>query len=444
MRIHTTIPHDATSIETTTALKALLAISPAITTTPFDPEPAPLTTPLRRALATALAALPPSTLASLPPIPALISSFPRTYTLYPPLLLLPALPPPWSALLTTHTSPLTPLWTHLATALHCTHIALNAPIPASHAPHSVHARDAHNLLRSPAHLVPVHGDFGPGVTAARLLEPSGRDFEEAFWVQVVQRGVVQVWAPRWTMFSRGNVGEKGRVLGTPDTNAAPAAVAPPPPVSAAVDLYAGIGYFAFSYRRAIAPLVLGWEINPWSIEALRRGAAANNWRVWTAWAEDVWPTTTTTTTPTPPAHDFWLFAAPNETAPAILSALGPRLAVRHVNLGLLPLSRASWPAAVGALNAREGGWVHAHENVGEGEMGPRRGEVEGVFQRLVDGRWGGGRRVRVVHVQRVKMYAPGVVHAVFDVWVPGAGVGEEEVRGGVESGCNGVKERRQN
>ena len=38
------------------------------------------------------------------------------------------------------------------------------------------------------------------------------------------------------------------------------------------DLYAGIGYFAFSYAKAGVGKVLCWEINPWSVDGLRRGA----------------------------------------------------------------------------------------------------------------------------------------------------------------------------
>jgi tRNA wybutosine-synthesizing protein 2 len=33
--------------------------------------------------------------------------------------------------------------------------------------------------------------------------------------------------------------------------------------------------------------------------------------------------------------------------------------------------------------------------------------------------YAGERIVEVRHVERVKMYAPGVVHCVFDVWVGG-------------------------
>jgi tRNA wybutosine-synthesizing protein 2 len=78
---------------------------------------------------------------------------------------------------------------------------------------------------------------------------------------------------------------------------------------------------------------------------------------------------------------------------------------------------------VRALDAEREGWIHAHENVGVHEMDERKDEVEKEFQRLVNEcREGeeGKRTVRVEHVERVKMYAPGVVHAVFDVYISGA------------------------
>ena len=72
--------------------------------------------------------------------------------------------------------------------------------------------------------------------------------------------------------------------------------------------------------------------------------------------------------------------------------------------------------------------MHAHENVGVDEMDERAAEVEREFQGMSDecasedkvGRQQAEeeRKVQVEHVERVKMYAPGVVHVVFDVCIP--------------------------
>src|SRR5690242_5468145 len=494
MRVHTTIPYpqfepdDELDINHKQQLEDLNihAISSDITHTSFhpSPSPAPSHNPLRKALLLALTSLPPSTLDTLPSIDSLTTSFPDSYSIYPPLLLLPgtSLPSSWRSLLHTHASTLEPVWRHIASALGCTHVALNSPIPPSNAGSSAHASDAENVLRSPVNLVPLCGDFGPPPTARTLRDPGPKDFVDALWVQACQNGVHQTWAPAYTMFSRGNVKEKARVLALPslprnqnrdhgstntDTNAnsdtntthapsnalsvnAPDSAAQPEPKDmAAVDFYAGIGYFALPYRLAGASKVLCWEINPWSIEGLRRGCELNKqcYRIftpaeipapdaveeeWSAWGVGVQQQQQqqqrqghqqqqSKSKDKAKQHGgaLWIFAMSNDTAPPILRALRPLIPpIRHANLGLLPLSRPSWPAAVGAIDARLGGWVHAHENVGESELDARRGEVEGEFARLAGGRRGDG--VRVVHVERVKLYAPGVVHVVFDVYIPGS------------------------
>lgn len=71
----------------------------------------------------------------------------------------------------------------------------------------------------------------------------------------------------------------------------------------------------------------------------------------------------------------------NDTAPRIIECLRKSvLPIRHVNLGLLPVSRLSWPAAVSALDGEQGGWIHAHENVGVVEMKEKREEVHMSFK----------------------------------------------------------------
>lgn len=384
--------------------------------------------PLLKALREALDSLPPSILSSLNlSTDALTAGFPDAYSVYPPLLLLPSntLSSTWTRLIATHSTTLTSVWSRIASALHCTHIALNSPIPPSNSSSSAHAHDAENILRSPVNLVPLHGSFGADPTPQTLAHPSPADLEDAFWVSARQNGIVQAWAPRYTMFSRGNVKEKARVLKFSGLFS----TANTPVDMTAVDLYAGIGYFSFSYARGGCKRVLCWELNPWSVEGLLRGAKANGWsarvftpsdipsvsadeREWTNWRDAV----------VSGSEQFWVFAMSNCTAARILACLKPHLPpVRHVNLGLLPTARPSWGAAVGAVDERIGGWVHVHENVGLGEMDERREEVEGEFQRMADER---GVEcdavVKVQHVERVKMYAPGVVHAVFDVHISGS------------------------
>lgn len=291
------------------------------------------------------------------------------------------------------------------------HIALNSPIPL---------QNGGNVMRSPVNIAPVYGDFGPAVTPQTLANPTQRDFENALWVSACQNGITQIWAPVYTMFSRGNVREKTRILSFPTQD-----------TGAVVDMYAGIGYFALPYARCGFAPIICFEVNAWSVEGLRRGCVANNYTYKIFTGEDMWEWDeedfSTSTGNASKEKDVYIFLLSNTHALPLLTPHLPLLPpIRHVNLGLLPSSRDSWRDAV-RLIGREGGWVHAHENVGSGEVDERREEVGKVFQGWVDemDRCGEGvgrtRRAEVRHVERVKMYAPGVVHCVFDVWVDGMG-----------------------
>jgi tRNA wybutosine-synthesizing protein 2 len=213
----------------------------------------------------------------------------------------------------------------------------------------------------------------------------------------------------------------------------------------AVDLYAGIGYFAFCYKKAGVKKVLCWELNPWSIEGLRRGAELNGWGMQVV--EPI-PKSTSQTNATDVEEeveawkasvrsdaDFLVFQQSNEFALDPIMALEQHSKlppVRHVNCGFLPSSHLSWPTAIRVIDEKVGGWIHAHENVGVKDIEARREEVEKEMQGMLD-EWfyaegGSGRqrkrRVRCEHVERVKTYAPGVVHVVFDVWVDGTRIAE--------------------
>ncbi|UPX18748.1 tRNA(Phe) (4-demethylwyosine(37)-C(7)) aminocarboxypropyltransferase [Ascochyta rabiei] len=452
MCVPTTIPHvvegDEADLEsnkpTLLAELRLDHLSEDITISSWTPwttkKPATVEhNPLRKALREALEALPPGTLGSFNvphlTVHLLLSTFPESYSIYKPLLLLPSnsISQTWSTLLSEHVELLQPIWQRIAAALQCTHIALNSPIPPSNTPGSAHGNDDSNILRSPVHLTPIYGSFGPPPTLQTLSSPTPSDFGNTLWVRTTQNGIHQTWAPLYTMFSRGNVKEKARILHLPSVTS----LATTEQNATAVDMYAGIGYFSFSYRKSGLSRILCWELNPWSVEGLRQGAALNGWssRIftpaevpqesaaeaeWEAWRRGV----------AGRSEDFWIFQMSNATAQLILQCLRNDVPpIRHVNLGLLPASRLSWPSAVRALDKECGGWIHAHENVGLHEMDKRKVEVGTEFQRLVneyseslgDDAKHQKKKVQVGHVERVKMYAPGVVHAVFDVYVPETG-----------------------
>ncbi|KAI4610043.1 hypothetical protein J4E83_008608 [Alternaria metachromatica] len=388
--------------------------------------------PLHKALRSALTCL--LDLASVPStltVEALVTAFPDGYSVYKPMLLLPhnALSStPWRALIATYppdSEKMKAAWRDIATSVGATHVAINAPIPistSSTSPSSDTTTGEENILRSPSNLTPLYGNFGPAPTPQTITSPSATDFADALWVTARQNGIWQTWAPLYTMFSRGNVNEKARILNLPSVN-------DPNVASTAVDLYAGIGYFAFSYRKSGDRRDTGikqvacWEINPWSVEGLRRGAEMNGWTCRVLKKTDIERLHENPAVDDSNFHqaDLLVFQTSNESAETDYALLpSPKPPVRHVNLGLLPSSKLSWGNAVAMLDKQLGGWIHMHENVGVNDIETRRKVVEEEFQSLVDKRDATSRRKALVeHVEKVKMYAPGVVHCVFDVVVGG-------------------------
>ena len=98
---------------------------------------------------------------------------------------------------------------------------------------------------------------------------------------------------------------------------------------------------------------------------------------------------------------------------------GLRGVADRVNLGLIPSSRQGWPLAVACLKAA-GGWLHVHDNVPEAELDAWSAGLAAAVLSL--GAVEGGGRERwasctVVHLERVKSYAPRVHHYVADLFV---------------------------
>ncbi|PYH37857.1 tRNA(Phe) (4-demethylwyosine(37)-C(7)) aminocarboxypropyltransferase [Aspergillus neoniger CBS 115656] len=341
-----------------------------------------------------------------------ISSLPKRFTIYAPLLLLPVnaltTPPAWHTLYSTLTATQkTTLYECILSAFsryNLTHIAMNAPIALTD------AQGTENRMRSPGGLLPLHGDFGSAPsTITNLDSPTAEELGRAFWVSTVQNhGIEQIWAPMYTMFSRGNVTEKARILGSGMEGLARQDIEGAGRGMSVVDMYAGIGYFVFSYLRRGVRRVWGWEINGWSVEGLRRGCVANGWG-----CRD--------------GDKVVVFHGDNRFAARVLAQIrdvmevrGRWPPVRHVNLGLLPSSEAAWGDACRMVDGRLGGWLHVHENVDVRrieemrdrvtmEVGRLRGEVLEVEGEVV---------AECRHVEQVKTYAPGVMHCVFDVRLP--------------------------
>lgn len=380
----------------------------------------------------------------------LLDGAPSRFSVYEPMVLLPAgsfTSPPWTSELIRHDQPtISSLWSHILQELskngragnkgQLSHLAANEGIPLQNKDGS-----GENVRRSPVGLRMFYGDFGPGQTND---PPAQEDFAKAFWVTTKQNGITQTWAPRWTMFSRGNVKEKARLLKYPKAKAVKRdknkrgksrhqerqqqPQSPSPDTEThdtwAVDLYAGIGYFTFCYV-SLGMRVLCWEINPWSVEALRRGADLNRWRAAIINDEDY-------SMPLPDLMavdaQIVIFPEDNQKSHHRIKNMqrhgGPSAwarDIRHVNCGFLPTSEPTWGIACSITRAATmlstGGesWLHLHENVADADIKDRAEEVKRILggyesEKLND-------RAMTVTVEKVKTFAPGVWHCVFDVHI---------------------------
>ncbi|OAA70358.1 hypothetical protein ISF_02332 [Cordyceps fumosorosea ARSEF 2679] len=353
----------------------------------------------------------------------LLSSAPKRFVIYEPLALLPSgsfSNRMWTDVLEACAADSrVALWTLLLKELSLvaksplTNLAINEGIPLQKDGES----GEENVLRSPTGLRMLHGDFGPPRTQGTT--PTRQEFDDAFWVSTKQNGIRQTWAPRWTMFSRGNVKEKARLLAFKSAKSATSfSAADQQPW--AVDLYGGIGYFVFSYA-SLGMRVLCWEINPWSVEGLRRGARANGWgvKVVSDAAELARPVEELLEG----GEQIVVFLEDNQCARDRILRLqrdevGVARNVAHVNGGFLPTSEPTWEASweVARRSTAPQTWLHLHENVGVHDIAARRAEIEGRFRRWNDVRET-SRTVTVSHVEQVKTFAPGVWHCVFDVCI---------------------------
>ncbi|KAH8122710.1 Metallo-dependent phosphatase-like protein [Trichoderma asperelloides] len=353
---------------------------------------------------------------------SLINSAPKRFTIYEPLALLPTgsfTSEAWTSILRTcDEAASSSLWQSILQEISkagqgvVTHLAVNEGIPLHK-----DGEDNENVRRSPSGLRMLFGDFGSWEGVGE--NPTKGDFENAFWVGTKQNGIFQTWAPRWTMFSRGNVKEKARVLGF-KRPLAKGRERQEEDSSWAVDLYAGIGYFVFSYA-ALGMRVLCWEINPWSVEGLRRGALANKWSVKVIEGDDLLLPVEQLLAG---GEKIVVFLESNEKAQGRIGEIqetGLARNIEHVNCGFLPTSEPVWKSAWEVTKLAPEAWLHLHENVGINDIEHRRGSIQGAFETwAVSG--ASSRTPKVEHVEQVKTFAPGVWHCVFDVRIIGGSI----------------------
>lgn len=196
------------------------------------------------------------------------------------------------------------------------------------------------------------------------------------WVTHRENGIVYCFDASECMFSSGNVTEKSRVARLPCSG------------ETVVDMYAGIGYYTLPFLvHAGASKVVACEWNPNAVRALRHNLGMNN------------------------------VEGRCEVREGDCRHECPQGVADRVSLGLLPSSREGWLVALRALRV-SGGILHIHENVLEEDGAALQDfarQMEADLEALASSSLGRVWKVRVVHIEKVKWYAPRVRHAVFDV-----------------------------
>ena len=183
-----------------------------------------------------------------------------------------------------------------------------------------------------------------------------------FWLDVTK-----------VMFSSGNVTERHRI-GDIDMSG-----------EIVVDAFSGIGYYTLPMLvRSNAKHVYACELNPNSIDALRKGAELNA-----------------------VSDRLSIIEGDNQITLQGLTGIADR-----VHLGILPSSENTWSLAIDCLR-QSGGIIHIHTNVREKEI---YSFVEYCLEHL--NHYAGQRdfnTVQLQHVEKVKWYAPHIRHIVIDV-----------------------------
>ncbi|QID87143.1 S-adenosylmethionine-dependent methyltransferase [Saccharomyces pastorianus] len=274
-----------------------------------------------------------------------------------------------------------------------THLAINNPIIET------------DILRRPFNIQPLYGELidkdALNDDDDTLWEnPSQEQLGSSIWCRVIQNGITQIWSPVFTMFSRGNIKEKKRILATfPDISN-----------NDVVDLYAGIGYFTFSYLTKGARALFAFELNPWSVEGLKRGLKANGFHK---------------------SGNCHVYQESNEMCIQRISEFQAQhpdfeLRIRHINLGLLPSSRQGWPLALKLIHLQGASsttvTMHIHENVHINAI--RDGSFESntiaeleSFNESISSNENSDIKLHFVNskLERIKTFAPDVWHICFDV-----------------------------
>jgi tRNA G37 N-methylase Trm5/tRNA(Phe) wybutosine-synthesizing methylase Tyw3 len=273
-------------------------------------------------------------------------------------------------------------------------------------------------------LLPSQRDADVGLLSARLPDRPG-------WVVVNENGIRFGFDILKVMFCSGNVTERMRMSRVQAKG------------EVVVDLYCGVGYYTLPFLvYAGVKYLHAFEWNPNSVASLLVNLAAakispdrcmvhygNN--VESVFGVRDGDVRAATLKQSPPLFDMSSLVGSSKYTVRSSAAEPPgdwsdRLhsIADRVCLGLLPSSRGGWEAACHVLKA-SGGTLHVHYNVIESEIPKWVEECAATFSDLFIAA-GKPMHVVVAHVERVKSYAPKVLHIVVDlVCSPRADTGPE-------------------
>eukprot|EP00468_Gymnochlora_sp_CCMP2014_P001947 CAMPEP_0167742950 /NCGR_PEP_ID=MMETSP0110_2-20121227/1734_1 /TAXON_ID=629695 /ORGANISM="Gymnochlora sp., Strain CCMP2014" /LENGTH=815 /DNA_ID=CAMNT_0007627245 /DNA_START=1489 /DNA_END=3936 /DNA_ORIENTATION=- len=231
--------------------------------------------------------------------------------------------------------------------------------------------------------VAIKGEVQPGIIRppeVRIVwrgdDKTDSKLPKGGWVTHKEGGVYYCLDVTRSMFCAGNGTEKKRVGEICRSG------------DIVVDLYAGIGYFVLPYLvHGKAKHVIACEINPASVEGLQKALKLNN-------VEDRCT-----------IH------------PRDNKLLKEKNIADRVNLGLLPSSEKGWPIAVQILKP-SGGFLHVHGNCLDAKVEDYAKDVAKAIEELSqqsDDLKKKSWKIRVVHIEKVKWYAPRVRHVVIDL-----------------------------
>ena len=189
------------------------------------------------------------------------------------------------------------------------------------------------------------------------------DYGVKFWLDVTK-----------VMFSSGNVTERHRIGDIDMTG------------ESVIDAFAGIGYYTLPMLvRSNADHVYALELNPNSIFALNRGAKING-----------------------VADRLTIIPGDNQESMTKLVGIADR-----VHLGILPSSESTWRLAVDCLKPT-GGILHIHMNVADSNIDTLADRcLFDLTSYAVKEK--GFSNVSLVHLEKVKWYAPRIRHIVIDL-----------------------------